>query len=83
LTGINEVIFDDMELESFSDHLLNEFAKSVEEDDGMERFKVIVSRLVWLRNDYYRGSLEVIGPVSQVDSRICNVDDVRKAYILF
>jgi len=83
LTGINEVVFDDMELESFSDHLLNEFAKSVEEDDGMERFGIIISRLVWLRNDYHRESLEVIGPVSQVDVHICNVDDVRKAYILF
>jgi len=80
---MNEVVFDDMELESFSNHLLDEFAESVEEDDGMERFGVVVSRLVWLRNDYCRGSLEVIGPVSQVDAHIRNVDDVRKAYILF
>jgi len=80
---MNEVIFDNMELESFSNHLLNEFAESVEEDDGTERFGVVVSRLVWLRNDYHRGSLEVIGPVSQVDACIRNVDDVRKAYILF
>ena len=80
---MNKVVFDDMELESFSNHLLNEFAESVEEDDGTERFGVVVSQLVWLRNDYHRGSLEVIGPVSQVDACICNVDDVRKAYILF
>ena len=80
---MNEVIFDNVELESFGDHLLDEFAKSVEEDDGAERFGVVVSWLVWLRNDYYRGSLEVIRPVSQVDAHICNVDDVRKTYILF
>ena len=80
---MNEVIFDDMELESFSDHLLDEFAESVEEDNRTERFGVVVSQLVWLRNDYCRGSLEVIMPVSQVNAHIRNVDDVRKAYILF
>ena len=80
---MNEVIFDNMELESFSNYLLDEFAESVKEDDGTERFGVVVSQLVWLRNDYHRGSLEVVGPVSQVDVCICNVDDVRKAYIVF
>ena len=80
---MNKVVFDDVELESFSDHLLNEFAKSVEEDDGIERFGVVISWLVWLRNDYRRGSLEVIRSVSQVDAHIHNVDDVRKACILF
>ena len=80
---MNEVIFDDMELESFSNYLLNEFAEGVEEDDRTERFGVVVSWLVWLRNDYCRGLLEVIRPVSQVDAHICNVDDVRKAYVLF
>ena len=83
MTEMNEVVFDDMKLESFSDHLLDEFAESVEEDNRMERFGVVISWLVWLRNDYCRGSLEVIGPVSQVDACICNVDDVRKVYILF
>jgi len=80
---MNIVIFNNMELESFSNHLLNEFAKSVEEDDGTERFGVVISWLVWLRNDYRRRSLEVIRLVSQVDACICDVDDVRKAYILF
>jgi len=51
---MNEIIFDDMELESFGDHLLDEFANSVEEDDGAERFGVVVSWLVWLRNNYRR-----------------------------
>jgi len=51
---MNEIIFDDVELESFGNHLLDEFANSVEEDDGAERFGVVISRLVWHRNDYYR-----------------------------
>jgi len=59
---MNEIVFDNMELESFSDHLLDEFADSVEEDDGAERFGVVVSQLVWLRNDYHRWLLEVVGP---------------------
>ena len=80
---MNEVIFDNMELESFSDHLLDEFAESVEKDDGMKIFGIVISQLVWLRNDYCRRSLEVIRPVFQVDICIRNVNDVRKAYILF
>jgi len=51
---MNEIVFDDMELESFGDHLLNEFANSVEEDNGAERFGVVISRFVWLRDDYHR-----------------------------
>ena len=70
-------------MESFSDYLLNEFAESIKEDNGTERFGFVVSQLVWLRNDYHRGLLEVVGPVSQVDACIHNVDDVRKAYIVF
>ena len=40
---MNEVIFDDVELESFSDYLLDKFVESVKEDNGMERFGVVVS----------------------------------------
>jgi len=80
---MNEVVFDNVELESFSNYLLNEFAESVEKNNGMERFGIVVSWLVWLRNNYHRGSLEMIRPVSQVDACICNVDNVRKAYVLF
>jgi len=83
LTKMNEVIFDNVELETFSNYLLNKFAESVKEDDRMERFEIVISRLVWLRNNYCRELLEVIGLVSQVNTCICNVNDVRKVYILF
>jgi len=43
---MNEVIFDNVELESFSDYLLDEFAESVKKDNGIERFRIVVSRLV-------------------------------------
>ena len=51
MTGVNEIIFDDVELETFSDHLLDEFANSVKEDDGMEGFGAVISQLIWLGND--------------------------------
>ena len=51
---MNEIVFDDMELESFGNHLLNEFADSVEEDNGVEKFGVVISWLVWLRDNYHR-----------------------------
>ena len=82
MTGVNEIVFDDVELKSFGNHLFNEFADSVEEDDRAEGFRTIVSRLVWLGDDNRGRAFEVIGPVSQVDARICNVDDVKKATVL-
>ena len=51
---MNEIVFDNVKLESFGNHLLDEFADSVEENDGVERFGVVINWLVWLRNDYRR-----------------------------
>jgi len=51
---MNKIIFNNVELESFSDHLLDEFANSVEEDNGVEKFGIVISQLVWLRDNYCR-----------------------------
>ena len=48
-----------MELESFGDDLLNKFANSVKENDG-----VIVCQLIWLGYNYRGGTLKVAGLVS-------------------
>ena len=64
MTGVNEVISYDVELESFGDDLLDKFANSVEEDDGVKEFGVIIYWLIWLGYNYRRGILEVAGPVS-------------------
>jgi len=61
---VNEVISYDVELESFGNDLLDKFANSVEEDDGVKGFGVIVYWLIWLGYNYYEGMLEVAGPVS-------------------
>ena len=46
LTGVNEIVFDDVELKSFGDHLFDEFANSVEENNRVEEFRTVVSWLV-------------------------------------
>ena len=81
MAGVDKIIFGNVELEAFRDYLLNEFSDSVEEDDGSEGFGTIISRLVKLGNDNHRRSFEVIGPMSQIDARIRNVDDVRHATV--
>ena len=48
---MNEIVFDDMELKTFSNHLLNEFTNSVEENDGAEGFGAIISWFIWLGDD--------------------------------
>ena len=48
---MNEIVFDNMELETFSNHLLNEFANSVEENDGAEVFGAVISQFIWLVDD--------------------------------
>ena len=46
MTGVNEIIFDNVELKSFGDHLFDEFADSVEEDNRAEGFRTVISWLV-------------------------------------
>jgi len=48
---VNEIIFDDLELEALSNHLLDEFTNSVEEDNGAEGFGAVISQLIWLGDD--------------------------------
>ena len=60
---MNEVISYDVELESFSNNLLNKFAKSVEEDNRAKRFGMVISQLIWLGYDHCGETLEVARPV--------------------
>jgi len=61
---VNKVISYDMELESFGNNLLDKFANSVEEDNEVKGFGVIVCQLIWLGYNHRGGTLEVAGPVS-------------------
>ena len=82
MTGVNEIVFDNVELKLFGDHLFDEFANSVEEDNRVAGFRTVISWLVWLGDDNCGRAFEVIRPVFQVDVYICNVDDVRKTTVL-
>lgn len=77
MTGVDKIVFGNVKLEAFRDYLLNKFSDSVEEDNGLEGFGTIISRLVRLGNDNHGRLFEVIGLMSQIDACICNVDDVR------
>ena len=61
---MNEVISYNMKLESFSDNLLDKFANSVEEDNEVKGFGMIICWLIWFGYNHHGGMLEVTGPVS-------------------
>ena len=54
LTQINEIVWDQIELKSFTNNFLNEFTDHIEKDNGSERF----GRVIWLfvRFRYDNGS---------------------------
>ena len=45
---MNEIVLSDMKLKSFSNDLLDQFTKSIEENNWSKGLRVIVSWLVWL-----------------------------------
>ena len=45
---MNEIVLSDMKLKSFSNDLLDQFTKSIEENNWSKGLGVIVSWLVWL-----------------------------------
>jgi len=61
---VNEVISYNVELESFGNDLLDKFADSVEEDNGVKGFGVIICWLIWLGYNHHGEMLEVTRPVS-------------------
>jgi len=82
LTGINEIISHDMKLESFSDNLLNKFAKSIEEYYWSKRLGMIVSQFVWLRYNHCGEAFEMIRPMSKINARISYVNEVVETDVL-
>ena len=64
LTRVDEVIWCCVELKSFSDYLLNEFANCVEKGNRPEQFRRIIWFLVQFKNDNRSGSFEMWRPIS-------------------
>ena len=61
---MNKVISYDVELESFGDNLLNKFAESIEKNNGVKGFGVVISWPIWLGYDHHGGMLEVARLIS-------------------
>ena len=60
---MDKVIGRNCELNSLGDNFLDKFTKGVEEDNGVERFRVVIGLLVWFRDDDSGGYLEVFRPM--------------------
>ena len=60
---MDKVVGRNRELNSLGDDFLDKFTKSVEEDNGPERFRVVIGLLVWFRDDDSGGYLEVFRPM--------------------
>jgi len=70
LVGIKDTVLDSIKLESSGNHLLNELAKGIEQDN---RSKSLGSAIGWfarLRNNDRDRLLEVSRPVPQSDARV-------------
>ena len=83
LTRVDELVRSRIELKTFSDNFLNEFANCIEEDDRPEGFGGVVHFFVGFRDDDHSGSLEMQRPISYFNTCISNVDDKIETIIIF
>ena len=70
-------MLDSVKLESPGNHLLNEFAKGVEQDNGSKSFGSVVGWFARLRDNDRDRLLEVSRPVSQSDTRVGKGEHAR------
>ena len=61
--GMKNAILDSIKLKSSSNHLLNELAQCVEQNNRPKGLGGIISRLAWLGYNHRDQLLEVSGPV--------------------
>jgi len=80
LVGMEDTVLDSIKLESPSNHLLNELAKGIEQDNGSKGLGSVVGWFARLRNndrDRRDRLLEVSRPVSQSDTRVSEGKNTR------
>jgi len=70
LVGMKDTVLDSIKLESPSNHLLNELAKGVEQDNGLKGLGSVVGWFARLGDDDRDRLLEVSRPVPQSDARV-------------
>jgi len=70
LVGMEDTVLDSIKLESPGNHLLNELAKGVEQNNRSKGLRSVVGWFVRLRNNDRDQLLEVSRPVPQSDARV-------------
>jgi len=77
LVGMQDTVLDCIKLESPGNHLLNELAKGVEQDNGSKGLGSVVGWFTRLRNNDRDRLLEVLRPVLQSDARVGEGENAR------
>jgi len=77
LVGMEDTVLDSIKLESPSNHLLNELAKGVEQNNGSKGLGSVIGWFARLRDNDRDQLLEVSRPVSQSDTRVGKGKDAR------
>ena len=70
LVGMEDTVLDSIKLELPGNHLLNELAKGVEQDNGSKGLRSVVGWFARLRDNDRDRLLEVLRPVLQSNARV-------------
>jgi len=70
LVGMEDTVLDSIKLELPGNHLLNELAKGVEQDNRSKGLRSVIGWFARLRNNNRDQLLEVLRPVPQSDARV-------------
>jgi len=77
LVEMEDTVLDSIKLESPSNHLLNELAKSIEQDNRSKGLGSVIGWFARLRDNDRDQLLEVLRPVSQSDARVAKGKNAR------
>ena len=79
---MNEARCDQEILESFANDLFNEFAQSIEKNNGVECLKRVLYHFVWFWNNYESQILKVWWLISKVDTGVNDVLNICNAFVV-
>jgi len=80
---MNKIIQGDLELKSFTDDFLDQFANCIEQNDRPKWLERAVQRFIRFWNYNYCWSFEVGQPITYVHAHISNPDDIIQAISIF
>ena len=82
LVGMEDTVLDSIKLELPSNHLLNELAKGIEQDNGPKGLGSVMGWFARLRNNDRDRLLEVLRPVLQSDTRVGEGKNTRGTNVI-